>query len=146
MEMKVDKNGPVLIENNGRILGGHSFLFEKVVSGYSFTECLVESLLDKEFVKKFKNDKVDLYGYSFVLSSFSTFKLHACHVLDVVSKMPGFLNFATPLKIGDIVNPTTNLHNAIGFLCFVSKSYDEMMKNIQTIKDIEENDFKRFWS
>ena len=142
-EYMIDKDGPVLIEANCRVLGGSAppdFLDK--VFGYHETDIILDSMLDKDFHKEFRNRpyKPLRKGYSKDFSSETDQHISSSGIIPILMGMKSYHSgWVTNAGQTDFIYKTVDLETEIGCVYLVHDDDAVTKKDFEFLMYIEEN-------
>ncbi len=142
-EYMIDKDGPVLIEANCRVLGGSapSDFLDKVF-GYHETDIILDSMLNKEFHKEFRNRpyKPIRKGYSKDFSSETDQHISSSGIIPILMGMKSFHSgWVTNAGQTDTIHETVDLETETGCIYLVHDDDKVTKKDFEFLMHIEEN-------
>lgn len=141
LEIMLDENGPVLIEANCRLSGGHkSIRLQETTMGIHESKLSLFSYLQKnDYMKEdevlYKTNKLFVVKYLFLRNN--AFIRNIC-IDEVAKQMPGYFESIIHNKIG-FYQKTKDLNSCLGLLFFVDEDLEVLNKNIEIITEIEKN-------
>jgi hypothetical protein len=148
MEIKVDNNGPVLIECNWRIMGGSQFYDTNIALNSNSCELYLDTSLDKEYCKKnFTKSFVDYNGYAECLEIMPQIngKIKKINIPYLLKKMPSFYEDIIFVNNGDTIIPANSIDEDLGNVQFLHDDYNVLKKDTELFEEIKESCIELFF-
>ena len=142
-EYMVDKNGPVLIEANCRVMGSSapSGFLDKVF-GYHETEVILNSMLDKEYHRRFRERpyKPLRKGYAKDFSAASDQPISFSGIVPILLGMKSFYSgWVENAGRTDMLHETVDLETETGCVYLVHDDPEVVKREFEQLMYIEEN-------
>ena len=142
-EYMVDKNGPVLIEANCRVMGGSAPAgYLDKVFGYHETEVILKSMLDKEYHHKFRQQPYNppRKGYYKDFSAACDQPISSSGIIPILLGMKSFYSgWVENAGRTDMLRETVDLETETGCIYMVHDDPEVVKREFELLMYIEEN-------
>lgn len=142
-EYMLDKDGPVLIEANCRVMGGSAPAgFLDLVFGYHETAVILDSMLSREYHEQFRQRpyKPLRKGYSKDFSAASDQAISASGIVPIVLGLRSFYSgWVENAGRTDMLHETVDLETETGCVYLVHDDAEVVKKDYELLTYIEEN-------
>lgn len=142
-EYMIDKNGPVLIEANCRVMGGSTPAgYLDKVFGYHETEVILKSMLDKEYHRKFRERpyKPLRKGYYKDFSAACDQTITSSGIIPILMGMKSFYSgWVENAGRTDMLHETVDLETETGCVYLVHDDPEVVKREFEQLMYIEEN-------
>ena len=127
-EIKIDANGPVLIEIAGRLAGGRICDLIKLAKTIDIYQIMIHSHMGLP-IKINPNPILQYAGiYFFSLNGKDTFRI--VNGIAEIQALPGFQEFTLLKQPGEIIPPLTSFLGRIAYCIFTAPTYEELITRL----------------
>ena len=141
LEIMMTARGPVLVELNARMIGGHGVDVIREVVGISPVELQLEMYLQPERFRERLRGAWPLvrrkYASVVQLVTPASGKLGALPLLDSVRALPSFFRLNLSVKPGDPLTRTVDLNSSPGDLLLVHDDEEVLMRDFHRLREWE---------
>ena len=139
-----DGQGAVLVEMSMRAHGGDGSwapLAKALTGGYSQIEAAVDQLLDPDAFHQAPNapqSPFRAYGLQVFLVSYSAGEVISTPGFEVIKCLPSFSSLSSSIRIGSMVEYTTDLTTSPGVCLLLNKDESKLKKDLEYLRYTEE--------
>lgn len=138
-EVMVDQRGPVLIETSARVDGITNPEFETTAFGVSQVELTLSSYLESEHDFAARTRKYQEQGFQGNIALIQKHHIQCVKNVnsEILRALPGVFDFRLNVKLGQSIEPTTDLFSSPGFLYLNTKTKEEFLNSLAKLRGLE---------
>ena len=130
-EIKVDEDGPVLIEIAGRLAGGGICELIKLAYGFDLRQAMIHCHLNMPVLFKKKARAMFAGIQYFTIDNHSYTSVHG---VDAIKQLPGFHDFQLFYQPGDTVPALQSFLGRVGCCVFSAVTYEALLNRLEQAK------------
>lgn len=134
-ELRLSKNGPMLIEIASRLVGDNISEIIEIATGISLAENMINAYLGLPLENRNMSHFKQYAGVKFIYGCSGNF-LNRIDGVEIINKMDGFHRFGLLTNPGELIAPFTDFRSRVAEIVFSGSSHKEVIDRLETSNNI----------